>query len=63
MNGLHVKECVHPESVSCRGCEHSFRPDLYDGGCRLHAAEAFAARENDTNRVNRTEVEGKEKQA
>ena len=31
-----VEECVFPENVSCRGCSHSYRPDLYDGGCKLH---------------------------
>ena len=31
-----VEECVYPGNVSCRGCSHSYRPDLYDGGCRLH---------------------------
>ena len=31
-----VDECVHPDYVSCRGCEHSYRPDLFDGGCKLY---------------------------
>lgn len=34
--GGRVPECVYPGYVSCRGCEHSYRPDLFDGGCRLH---------------------------
>ena len=35
-NNARVEECIFPENVSCRGCSHSYRPDLYDGGCRLH---------------------------
>lgn len=31
-----VEECVYPANVSCRGCSYSYRPDLYDGGCKLH---------------------------
>lgn len=31
-----VAECVFPGYVSCRGCSYSYRPDLYDGGCKLH---------------------------
>lgn len=30
-----VDECVYPGRTSCRGCSYSYRPDLYDGGCRL----------------------------
>ena len=33
---LKVDECIHPDRVSCRGCEHSFNPSLFDGGCKLH---------------------------
>lgn len=39
-----VEECVFPEYVSCRGCSHSYRPDLSDGGCKLHF-EAAARQE------------------
>ena len=28
-------ECKRPQADSCRGCPHSFAPELYDGGCRL----------------------------
>ena len=31
-----VDECVYPGNVSCRGCSYSYRPDLYDGGCKLY---------------------------
>lgn len=34
--GRHVKECVYPTRGSCKGCEHSRDPALYDGGCKLH---------------------------
>lgn len=29
--------CIHPEreGKTCRGCEESFEPALFDGGCRL----------------------------
>lgn len=26
---------------SCRGCEFSFSPELYDGGCRVRPARTF----------------------
>lgn len=29
-------ECVHPEKWGCRGCEHSYYPELFDGGCKLY---------------------------
>ena len=31
----HIPEpvCKYPGHTSCRGCEYSFAPDLYDGGC------------------------------
>lgn len=38
-----VEECVYPESVSCRGCSYSYRPDLYDGGCKLHYEQGGTA--------------------
>lgn len=31
-----VAECVHPEAGSCRGCNWSYEPSLFDGGCKLH---------------------------
>lgn len=31
-----VPGCVYPDSVSCRGCSYSYRPDLFDGGCKLY---------------------------
>ena len=36
-----VCECVHPDWRSCRGCEHSFNPDRFDGGCRLYYDESY----------------------
>ncbi len=30
-----VNECVYPNRHSCRGCEHSLAPELFDGGCKL----------------------------
>lgn len=32
---MKVKECVKEQS-NCLGCEHSYRPDLFDGGCKLY---------------------------
>lgn len=31
-----VAECVHPEAGSCRCCNWSYEPSLFDGGCKLH---------------------------
>ena len=31
-----VAECVHPEAGSCMGCNWSYEPSLFDGGCKLH---------------------------
>ncbi len=28
--------CLHPEKESCRGCEFSFDPSLFDPGCTLN---------------------------
>lgn len=28
-------ECIHPEKWGCRGCENSFHPEVFDGGCKL----------------------------
>lgn len=47
-NKTHVDECIHPDNVSCRGCEHSYRPDLYDGGCKLHYEHTFGVNESNT---------------
>lgn len=30
-----VSQCAYPDRYGCRGCEHSFNPALFDGGCRL----------------------------
>ena len=30
-----VEACVYPERKSCRGCNYSYKPSLFDGGCRL----------------------------
>lgn len=27
--------CVYPERESCRNCEHSINPELYDSGCKF----------------------------
>lgn len=27
--------CVYPEREDCRGCEHSYAPELSDGGCKF----------------------------
>lgn len=27
--------CVYPEKETCRGCDHSYAPELSDGGCKL----------------------------
>lgn len=48
-----VKECIYPSRSSCRGCSHSYNPDLHDGGCMLHYAghgegEALQAAESET---------------
>ena len=29
-----VEECQEPTRTTCRGCEHSFYPELSDGGCK-----------------------------
>ena len=34
-NNPHVKGCIYPGCTSCKGCEWSARPDLYDGGCMI----------------------------
>ena len=31
-----VGECVNPNKGQCRGCKYSYRPEFYDGGCKLH---------------------------
>ena len=31
-----VKDCVYPNKYGCRGCEHSYCPELFDGGCKLY---------------------------
>lgn len=31
-----VPECVFPDRYGCRGYEYSYRPDLFDGGCKLY---------------------------
>lgn len=36
-----VSACVYPDRYGCRGCEHSYRPDLFDGGCRLAFDESY----------------------
>lgn len=28
-----VDECVDPYRPNCRGCDYSFDPSLFDGGC------------------------------
>lgn len=27
--------CVYPKKETCQGCDHSYFPDLIDGGCKL----------------------------
>ena len=41
--------CRYPGSTSCRGCEYSYAPDLYDGGCMSHLPEAERQRIRQTN--------------
>lgn len=31
-----VEECIYPERGNCKGCEQSYNPALFDGGCMLH---------------------------
>ena len=26
-------DCIDPYRANCRGCEYSFAPELFDGGC------------------------------
>lgn len=30
-----ISKCIYPDRGSCKGCEHSIDPTLYDGGCKL----------------------------
>lgn len=30
-----VGACIYPSRSSCKGCVHSFYPELFDGGCKL----------------------------
>lgn len=30
-----ISECVYPHKYGCRDCEHSYNPELHDGGCKL----------------------------
>ena len=46
-NTIPVPDCRYPGRGSCRGCEYSFAPDLFDGGClaEYSAAERQRIRE------------------
>ncbi len=41
-----VKECIYPEKDTCRDCEQSYDPSLFDGGCMLHYEKTAEGAEN-----------------
>lgn len=36
-----IEECREPQNKSCRYCDYSFNPELYDGGCKLMYSKKF----------------------